>query len=36
MRECINIKADKVVLTSGYEMTFLIQSVCCVSYEVKS
>ena len=36
MRECINIKADKVVLTSGYEMTFLIQSVCCVSYKVKS
>ena len=29
-------KLTKLVLTSGYEMTFLIQSVCSVSCKVKS
>ena len=35
-RFVLRAKLTKLVLTSGYEMTFLIQSVCCVSYKVKS
>ena len=35
-RFVLRAKLTKLVLTSGYEMTFLIQSVCCVSYQVKS
>ena len=35
-RFVLRAKLTKLVLTSGYEMTFLIQSVCCVSCKVKS